>query len=172
MTGKPASSEIYIAAGSPPMKNTKGGKCCLCGMDSYGIGFSDWARATFMDFDKLKAGAIICSACQFCSEDGSALLQEKLGRGKPQRMRNYSHFVIGTDWHVYHKGQKREILVALHREPKIAVIALSGQKHILFRARPGWWQIEEQSCIPRLLVLRGKLCGLARLYRRGLRLLG
>lgn len=36
----------------------------------------------------------------------------------------------------------------LRREPLVAAIALSGQKHILFRCRPGWWQVEEDALRP------------------------
>lgn len=143
-----ASSILYVAAGSPDMAGSIRSVCALCGESGTGILFKDWVKNTFMDFDKLKSGTIICHACQFCASDSSILLRDKLHRDKPQRMRNYSHLVVHGSWSAYHKGQKLEILDALRSVPAIACIALSGQKHILFRARPGWWQIEEQSVVP------------------------
>lgn len=145
-----ASILIYRAAGEPPTENDGiDGPCRLCGDREYdGVSFSDWVKDTFMDHDKLKIGTIICRACLFCADDRSVLLQTKLGRGKPQRMRNYSHFVVSGQWMAYHKGQKRGIAAALQSNPEVAVIAMSGQKHLIFRARPGWWQIEEQAQQP------------------------
>ena len=150
---KSATSIVHSAAGAPLIPDGVDGICAMCGCEGTGVTFADWVRPSFMDYDKLKLGTITCQACAFCCEDGSVLLQEKLGRDKPQRMRNYSHFVIDSEWAVYHKGQKREILHMLRRSPDVAVIALSGQKHILFRARPGWWQIEEQALLPCLSTL-------------------
>jgi hypothetical protein len=37
--------------------------------------------------------------------------------------------------------------------PDVAIIALSGQKHLIFRAQPGWWQIEEKAFRPFALEL-------------------
>lgn len=62
----------------------------------------------------------------------------------PQRMQNYSHIVLRGEWHPLHKGQKAELLALLRQEPELVAIGTSGQKHIVFRARPGWWQVEEQ----------------------------
>jgi hypothetical protein len=63
-------------------------------------------------------------------------------------MRNYSHFVIGGDWIPLSKGDKGRMVECLRSNPELAIIAVSGQKHIVFRATPGWWQIEEQSTLP------------------------
>jgi hypothetical protein len=66
----------------------------------------------------------------------------------PQRMRNYSHFVVGGEWMPLGKGDKSRMAELLTQGPELAVIALSGQKHLIFRAQPGWWQVEEQSVLP------------------------
>jgi len=57
---------------------------------------------------------------------------------------------VDGEWIPLSKGDKarmRDILLA-SLAPALAVIAVSGQKHIIFRARPGWWQIEEQAARP------------------------
>jgi hypothetical protein len=66
----------------------------------------------------------------------------------PQRMRNYSHFIVGGEWIPLSKGDKPRMAELLMQGPELAVVALSGQKHLIFRAQPGWWQIEEQSVLP------------------------
>jgi len=63
----------------------------------------------------------------------------------PQRMRNYSHFVVGGEWVPLSKGNKAQMRdILLNESPTVAVIAESGQKHIIFRAVPGVIQFEEQ----------------------------
>ncbi|MES2222091.1 MAG: hypothetical protein V4587_14135 [Acidobacteriota bacterium] len=101
-----------------------------------------------MDHDKLGPGSIICAACFMCMDDQRGDLAALTGKDKPQRMRNYSHFVIGGRWLPLSKGSKAEMLSILLQQPEVAIIALSGQKHLIFRAQPGWWQIEEASRRP------------------------
>ena len=105
-----------------------------------------------MDWDKLAAGEIICSACRFCFDDLNPALAAKIGKPK-QRMRNYSHFVLNGEWTPLSKGRKPHMLALLAQSPEVAVVADSGQKHIIFRARRGWWQFEEQVISPDLLTL-------------------
>jgi hypothetical protein len=119
----------------------------MCGQPGVGIEFARWVKDTFTDHDKLRTGTILCHACQFCVHDASELLQARTGKDKPQRMRNYSHFVVAGDWHPLSKGDKRQMRELLPTAD-VAIIATSGQKHIIFRAQPGWWQVEEQSIRP------------------------
>jgi len=72
----------------------------------------------------------------------------------PQRMRNYSHFIVNGEWIPLSKGDKAQMKELLLGEPfpELAAIAESGQKHIVFRAtrnppgaKAGWVQFEEQS---------------------------
>lgn len=62
----------------------------------------------------------------------------------PQRMRNYSHFVIDDEWIPLSKADKARMAEILRGDFEVAVIAESGQKHIVFRAVPGIVQFEEQ----------------------------
>lgn len=136
---------LHTIAGSPPMRGEAHGICRICGHYGTGMLFDEWVRDTFNDRDKLKPGDIICHACQFLFSEASPVLAAKVGKEKPQRMRNYSHFVVDGDWYPLNKGQKREMRDLLLRCPSLAVVAESGQKHLLFRAKPGWLQFEEQS---------------------------
>jgi len=55
----------------------------------------------------------------------------------PQRMRTYSHFVVGGEWLLFSKANKAEMREILFDPPQsewLGVIADSGQKHIIFRA--------------------------------------
>jgi hypothetical protein len=71
-------------------------------------------------------------------------------------MRNYSHFIVQGKWIPCSKGDKLKMIEILTDEtvfPELAVIAESGQKHIVFRAKrndkgscgAGWIQFEEHS---------------------------
>jgi hypothetical protein len=161
-----ATQILHAAAGAPDYPATHAGDCRLCGARSTtGIPFAAWVKPTFTNFDMLRPGELICTACQFSVDDNSTLLQARMGKDKPQRMRNYSHFVVDGAWQPMHKGMKSEMLAALRANPQVAVIAVSGQKHIAFRARPGWWQIEESVARPTLATLEACLGHVQALYR-------
>ena len=113
-----------------------------------GQDFEIWVRDTFTDWDKLTEGEIICEACQFCFSDRNDQLTALTGKRKFQRMRNYSHFVASGEWIPLSKGSKARMLELLMAAPELAIIAISGQKHIIFRAQAGWWQIEESKYRP------------------------
>lgn len=130
------------------------GKCRFCGNDDVdGTSFDKWVKPTFTDFDKLQPGEIVCDSCMFFFNEQSQELAERMGKDKPQRMRNYSHFIVNGKWIPSSKGSKTEMLQLLLGDsfPELAAIADSGQKHIVFRSirnapgsKAGWVQFEEQ----------------------------
>ena len=130
-------TSLWTIAGKPAMPGNGVGRCRVCGLDSVGLSFDDWVRPTFTDHDKLQPGDIICYACQFLFVESSELLRQKTGKDKPQRMRNYSHIVKADEWHPLSKGEKAQMkeLIFGYPAPVFIVLAESGQKHILFRAR-------------------------------------
>ena len=147
--------------------------CRICGEVGHGIPFDDWVRPTFTDHDKLQFGEIICHRCRWLFEERSELLARRVGKDRPQRMRNYSHFVVDGRWIPLSKGDKVRMKDLLLGEPfpELACIAESGQKHILFRAKwnqpgatEGYIQFEEQQLgvIPN--ILRGVIDKVERLY--------
>lgn len=128
--------------------------CRFCGQPGEGQPFAKWVKPTFTDHDKLQPGNIVCHDCLFWFEESSQELARIAGKDKPQRMRNYSHFIIKGQWVPLSKGDKPRMIDLLlgHSFPELAAIAESGQKHIVFRARrnpqgsqAGWVQFEEQS---------------------------
>lgn len=139
---------IYKAAGAPPMDGGAEGVCRTCGMPGVGTPFAGWVKPTFTDHDLLLPGDIVCHACLYGFSDACVELQRRVSKDKPQRMRNYSHFIIDGQWLPLSKGDKDGMIAALARRPEVAVIAVSGQKHLIFRAAAGWWQIEESARWP------------------------
>lgn len=129
--------------------------CRFCGNESTnGEIFDRWVKPTFTDHDKLLTGDGICDDCLFWFNESSTELAAAVGKDKPQRMRNYSHFVLGGEWQPLSKGDKAKMTKLLLADsfPELAAIANSGQKHIVFRARrnprggtAGWIQFEEQA---------------------------
>lgn len=143
-----ASLAIFKATGIDLPEGGTSGTCRICGDLGVGENFKSWVRPTFTDHDKLLSGDIICHACLFSFAERSELLAKRVGKDKPQRMRNYSHFVINGEWIPLSKGDKDGIIRAFSQSPQVAVVAMSGQKHLIFRASCGWWQIEETSILP------------------------
>lgn len=130
------------------------GQCCFCNQAGTGESFASWVKPTFTDYDKLVKGNIVCEGCLFYFQEASAELARVTGKDKPQRMRNYSHFVKAGEWTPLSKGDKQKMqdMLLIPPFPELAAIADSGQKHIVFRAiknpvgsNAGWVQFEEQS---------------------------
>lgn len=121
-------------ASSPAEPTT--GACWLCGKAiNQGIPARLVIKDTFMDHDKARCATAthFCVACAWSFSERVIMA----GRDKPQRLRNYSHIVRGDEWHCLSKGQKSEMRRLLLDPPAgewLAVIAESGQKHIIFRA--------------------------------------
>jgi len=134
---------LWNAAGQPGSDGGEKGICRICGQNGIGLPFSAWVRDTFTDWDKILPGEIICHACQFIFAESSEILAARVGKDKPQRMRNYSHFVVGGKWWPLSKAEKARMVEILRSDFEIAVIADSGQKHIIFRAVPSVIQFEE-----------------------------
>lgn len=110
-------------------------------------------KDTFTDWDRLVPGSIVCDDCLFWLDERSDELARRTGKDKPQRMRNYSHFIVSGEWEPVSKGNKRRMQDILLGSPfpELAVISDSGQKHIALRAvrndpghSAGWVQYEEQ----------------------------
>lgn len=138
-------------------------RCYLCGGPAFDPQpITRLLKSTFTDYNVARgdAGAGICAACAWWMQDKNTDLQTLLGRDKPQKARNYSLFLApdgageAKRTHVLSKAQKREMASLLLSEqgiPDVAVIAVSGQKHLVFKARvnppgqrAGWVLYEEQ----------------------------
>lgn len=147
--------------------------CRICGKPGEGQPFEKWVKDTFTNYDILHPGEIICAACLFWFDQRSAELQSRMGKDKPQKMQNYSHFVINGEWLPVSKGNKRQMAALLLNQPfpEMAAIAVSGQKHLAFRARRnppgqagGWVQFEEQALWVDAQALRSLLATVEQLY--------
>jgi len=149
-------------------------KCRVCGQNKDGIVFDKWVKQTFTNYDLLVGdGDVICDDCLFWFDQNSEELQKRMGKEKPQRMQNYSHFILGGEWIPVGKGDKGRMkrLLLEGAFPELAVIAVSGQKHLVFRARRnpagqncGWVQFEEQAVWVEQDGLRNLLDVIERLY--------
>lgn len=173
--GTTVPGRIWQAAGTPPMEGQERGTCRTCGAPGVGVRFEDWVKPTFTDQDLLHPGEIACHACLFCTQERTQLMADLTGRDKPQRFRTYSHFVTGggggrPSWHILTKGDKermRALLLDPAGPPDVALIAESGQKHIVFYARPGFWQFELATLTPDPARLAALLETTDDLYSRG-----
>lgn len=151
------------------------GTCRICGEISEGQPFEAWGKDTFTNYDLLHPGEIICTDCLFWFGQKSAELQQRMGKDKPQKMQNYSHFLLGdaNEWQPVSKGNKAMMarLLLTPPFPRLAAIAVSGQKHVAFRARrngpdqrAGWVQFEEQALWVEPTALAALLAVIEELY--------
>lgn len=138
---------IYSLSNRPIYGNVEG-FCRITGQQSQGVVFEKWVRDTFTDLGFLHPGNIISNEAMFCFEEGSEYLKQLTGKDKPQRFRNYSHFVVNGKWHIKDKGQKEDMLKLMLSNPEICVIAESGQRHLLFKHKPRTWQLEDVTMQP------------------------
>lgn len=152
---------LYAAAGAPPVpgaETTDSARCWLCGgaLDGSGVPRRQAVKATFTDHDCARApeSGAFCAACAWIMAERNDALTARTSKDKPQRGRNYSHFVKAGAWYPLSKAQKGDMRTLLLEPPfpELAVIADSGQKHLVFKARAnppdaaaGWVQFEEQA---------------------------
>ena len=137
-------TELYSIVNPNPEGNVEG-VCRITGEKSSGVLFEKWVKKTFTDAHWLKEGTIISNEALFCFDEASVLLQNKTGRDKPQRFRTYSHIITKDgEWHALTKADK-EFIVQLILADNIKILCLTdtGQKHIFFKNRPGFWQLDE-----------------------------
>lgn len=123
--------------------------CWLCGGPTDGVG---WPRAVAIapTFTNHNVAAVptsdaVCEACVATSHGDAwrayGLTRPDLGlkTAQPLAWRSYSHLFV---WPHHHECPQRARLRALLRDPPpppfLLVVAESGQKHILFRARVAW----------------------------------
>lgn len=108
----------------PPVGDVPDARCWLCAGPTYGRGrlVKDVISHTFTDPDFARGGGqSICQACMFVLKHKPfrtrSVLATPAGLRQPMR----------TDW--------REILVSPPEPPWVGTIALSGQKHLVFKSR-------------------------------------
>lgn len=133
---------------TPKIGNTKG-ICRITGEESEGIPFDKWVKKTFTDYPYLQPGTIISNEALFTFNESCTILQEKVGKERPQRFRTYSHILVGDKWYALTKADKEKMFdLIMNQNPDCVCIAESGQKHIFFKVRQGWWQFEERQIQP------------------------
>ncbi len=156
---------IYNAASCGTEYGSVPGTCRVTGKGAIGLPFAGWVKDTFTGHSSLLPGDIISNPALFCFDEKSELIQRLTGRGKLQKFRTYSHFVIDGQWRIFTKADKAEMFAALtaSQQPELAVMSDSGQKHLVFRHRPGFWQLEDEHIHPepeRLAFLHSTMQGL------------
>jgi len=100
--------------------------CWLCGGETEYVGrpVSEAIKMTFTDHSraKMQESESICRGCSFCLDNEN------------RSLRNYS--ILATKEKLYHPGRDdwRKILIDPPGQPFIAIMAVSGQKHLHFKA--------------------------------------
>ena len=139
---------LYKIAGKDVEYGIQSGICRVTGQISTGVNFDKWVKDTFTNFDFLHPGDIISNEALFCFDEKSKIIQEKTGKEKEQKFRSYSHFVHNAKWHILTKADKSKMYKLLLDDPEIAVISDSGQRHLFFKHRLGFWQFEDHFITP------------------------
>lgn len=155
--------ELYYNLSNAPVFGNVKGDCVVLGKRSEGVKLHDWLSARFTDFQSLHPGDIISNPALFTFDEASEVLQQKVNADKPQRFRNYSHIVHSDGrWDVFTKAQKAEMLdIILTQNPPIVCIADSGQKHIFFKTRKGFWNFEGR-LIPCDVAQMAEMCSIVK----------
>lgn len=141
--------QLYAIAGNGITYGNTPGTCRITGKLSTGLPFNKWVKDTFTDHAFLKPGNIISNEALFCFDEKSEVIQKITGREKEQKFRTYSHIIANDKWHIFTKANKREIYDLLISEScHIVCLSDSGQKHLFFKHRPGFWQLEDMFVVP------------------------
>lgn len=141
--------QIAAASGSVINYGNQAGTCRITGIQGVGMPFYKWVRDTFTDHAYLYPGDIISNEALFCFDESSVLLQQKTGKDKPQRFRTYSHVIDAQGhWHALTKADKQLIYKLIVDGAQLVCLTDSGQKHLLFKHRPGMWQLDDLFIMP------------------------
>jgi hypothetical protein len=157
---------IYNIGASGKIYGNETGICRITGEQSAGLNFSKWVRDTFTDHASLKPGTIISNEALFCFDEASEIVQYKSGKDKLQRFRTYSHIVCNGVWYCLTKADKKQIYELICSGAELVCLSDSGQKHILFKHKPGMWQLDDIFIVPDielLQMLHSQMCRLMRL---------
>jgi hypothetical protein len=146
---------LYEVAAIKKTYGTVPGVCRITGKESTGLPFKTWVRDTFTDHAYLKPGDIISNEALFCFDESSEVIQKLTDRDKPQRFRTYSHIIANNAWHIYTKANKREMYQLITSGTcQVVCLSDSGQKHLYFKHRTGFWQLEDQFIVPDIDTLK------------------
>lgn len=140
MTHAQRPTQMLYAAATGNQLQSLGNECWLCGGGGAEIPKYEFVKDTFTDHDKAKSPAseFVCAACVWCAAESNEILTARLNAVKPQKIRGYSHIVKNGVWHVFsksHKSEMRRIICEKTDDEWLAVIADSGQKHLVFRSQ-------------------------------------
>lgn len=138
-----------VSAQNAQYGNTPG-VCRITGKQSTGIPFAQWVKKTFNDHDHLKPGTIISNAAAFCFDEASEIIQQKTGKDKLQRFRTYSHILHDSVHYCVTKADKRAIYNYIISGAELVCLTDSGQKHVLFKHRLGFWQLDDMHIQPNI----------------------
>jgi len=141
---------VYSAAGMTKNETGTFGTCVVTGKETFGILFEKWVSDKFTDFNSLKPGNIVSHEALFTFAEQSELIMQKTGRDKLQRFRTYSHIITEKDeWFILTKADKKLIYELITTVPlKIVCLTDTGQKHLFFKHRLGFWQLDEYHIQP------------------------
>lgn len=128
------------------------GICRITGTQSKGVFFDKWVKDTFNDSSFLFKGNIISNEALFCFDEASELIMQKTGKDKPQRFRTYSHIITkNNDWLCLTKADKKQIATLIKTDNiKVLCLTDTGQKHIFFKHKIGFWQLDETFIQPNI----------------------
>jgi len=140
---------IYEIGASGKIYDQTPGVCRITGKTSMGQDFKKWVRDTFTDHGSLKPGTIISNEAMFCFDESSAIVQAMAGKEKAQRFRTYSHLIDSDgNWHCCTKADKKRLFEMITEGATLVCLTDSGQKHLLFKHKPGIWQLDDQFVFP------------------------
>jgi len=158
--------KLYHLYAENKMYGTKSGICKITGNQSIGVEFDSWVKKTFNDFAYLKNGNIISNEALFCFDESSEIVAKQVNKDKRQRFRTYSHIIHNDKWHCLTKADKRTMVDLICKGAEIVSLNETGQKHIFFKYRDSFWQLDELYIIPDIPLfkfLHENMCELMRL---------
>ena len=145
---------VYSIGANDTIYGDVEGVCRITGKKSIGIHFDKWVKKTFNDHDNLVAGNIISNEACFCFDEASEIVKEKTEKEKPQRFRTYSHIIKNNEWYCLTKADKRQIYQLIIDGAEIVCLTDTGQKHIFFKHKIGFWQLDDLFITPDIDLLK------------------
>ena len=130
------------------------GHCCVLDKKAVGLPLNKWIRKSFTDVQNLGGGDIVSNEALFCFDEANEEVQKRANKEKPQHFRTYSHIVHDDNWYCLTKADKRKMYELIIREAELVSLSDSGQKHLVFKHKRGFWQLEELYIKPNIAIFQ------------------
>lgn len=145
---------IYNISNTTKTYGNVKGHCCILDKQAIGLPLKKALGKSFTDIANLGGGDIISNEALFCFDEANEEVQKRTNKEKLQHFRTYSHIICDNTWYCLTKADKKKMYELILNDAELVCLSDSGQKHLMFKHKRGFWQLEELYIKPNINILK------------------